>query len=50
MMGKLDPKRSGLTSSRSMGTPGSCFDERMARAVFTWLTFFAGVKWPVKNF
>ena len=20
------------------------------RAVFTWLTFFAGVKWPVRNF
>ena len=39
----------GDYSTPSMGTPGSAFAERMASAVFTWLTFGAGVSFLVKN-
>jgi len=33
----------------SIGTPGSNFEVRMARAVLTWLTFGAAVSWVVRK-
>jgi len=45
-----DAARACFVSSTSIGTPGSCFELRIASADFTWLTFGAGVRFVVRNF